>query len=245
MDATRRETCRPFLEPSLRDDTLNVYVPRVAILRAVRASLGRFRGTLLDVGCGQMPYRELILAENPAVTRYLGLDLASSDVHDTRVADLHWDGRRIPLENGSVQSAMATEVLEHAFDPLTLLSEIHRVLEPGGAFFFTVPFLWPLHETPHDAYRYTPYSLRMHLERSGFVQVGLRSLGGWHASMAQMIGLWAVDAGLAGLRRRVARRVARIAIPWLLRIDEPDDRFGQHCMVTGLHGTAVRGPEDR
>ena len=200
----------------------------------------QFRGELLDIGCGQMPYRELIMQANSNVSRYIGLDLEGSLVHDTAIADLRWDGHHIPMEKNSIDTAMATEVLEHSFQPTQTLLEINRVLKPGGLFFFTVPFIWPLHETPFDAYRYTPFSLQKHLEESGFSQINIRSLGGWNASFAQMLGLWVKEGGLSRWQRKFWVRVARRLIPSLIKRDVVNNRFNQHCMITGLYGTALK-----
>lgn len=229
-----------FLNIQLNKETLDVYVPRKAILAAVRECTPLLGGLLLDVGCGQMPYREMMVAANDRIKKYIGLDLQSSTVHNTGIADLHWDGNTIPLEDKSVDSAMATEVLEHSFAPTETLQEIARVLKSGGVFFFTVPFLWPLHETPYDAYRYTPFSLRTHLEKAGFDQIEIRSLGGWHNSFAQMLALWTVESGLTGWKKTLALKTSGKLLPYLLKNDVKDNRFGQHCMITGLYGTAVK-----
>lgn len=229
-----------FLNIELNKHTLDTYIPRRAILSAVKEYTSSFSGALLDVGCGQMPYRKMILDNNPAITKYIGLDLQSSSVHDTSVADLHWDGTTIPLNDASVETAIATEVLEHSFDPDATLAEIFRVLKVGGIFFFTVPFIWPLHEVPYDAYRYTPFSLRKHLEKAGFTAVTIKSLGGWHASFAQMLSLWASQSKLTGYKKKLAIATAKKLVPYLLNIDRKDDTFGHHSMPSGLYGIAKK-----
>lgn len=237
-DQTWRD--KHFLNIALDNQTIDVYVPRRAILKAVKECTLALKGTLLDVGCGQMPYKQLMLEANPSITKYIGLDLATSSVHDTSVADIHWDAKKIPISNNSVDSAMATEVLEHSFDPEATLREINRVIKPGGTFFFTVPFIWPLHEVPYDAYRYTPFSLKNHLERSGFSNIVIKQLGGWHASFAQMLGLWATESNLTGYRKKLAIATAKKLIPYLLKIDKPDHQFKHHSMPSGLYGTAIK-----
>ncbi len=144
---------------------------------------------MLDVGCGKMPYKEYILG-NSSVTEYIGLDLESSLVYDQKVKpDILWDGVNMPLNDSEVDCVLATEVFEHCYNLELILKEIIRVLKPGGVLFFTVPFLWNLHEIPHDEYRYTRFSLEQHLGNSGFSNLRIQALGGWHASMAQMLGI--------------------------------------------------------
>ena len=229
-----------FIEIPLDGNTLQVYCVRKAIFDSVQIATPKFFGSLLDVGCGQMPYREYILANNQKIDKYIGLDMESSSIHDTSIADLTWDAKTIPLADNFVDSAMATEVLEHCFEPTETLKEVFRVLKPGGVFFFTVPFLWPLHETPYDAYRYTPFSLKNHLEKAGFEKIDISSLGGWHASIAQMLGLWVTESNLKPFPKKIMTRVIKKAIPWLLKNDSKNNEFKQHTMISGLFGFAYK-----
>lgn len=174
--------------PNLCLGNLDIYLVRTALLRLVHESAPLFCGTVLDVGCGEMPYRQIICA-SPGVRRYIGLDLEASDIY-RRHPDLVWDGASIPLPDAAVDGALSTEVLEHCPDPGAVLTEISRVLCPGGVLFCTVPFLWPLHDVPHDQYRFTPFALLRLLEGAGFHRVRLGALGGWDASLVQMLGLY-------------------------------------------------------
>lgn len=125
-----------FLDPVFSFKTLDVFWGRREILKALTAQLDRFEGTVLDLGCGQMPYRSLILSYADRVQRYIGMDLRS-DLRDYRYAncgppDLEWDGKIIPLESGSVGCIIATEVLHQCADVEVVLKEAARVLQPGG-----------------------------------------------------------------------------------------------------------------
>ncbi len=153
------------------------YTARTAILESVRLATRDFHGTVLDVGCGVMPYRHLIEGL-PAVDKYIGMDLADSELYGHVEPDIKWDGHRIPLPDQAADCVMATEFLEHYSEPEQILVEIRRVMKDGGRFFATVPFVWNLHEIPFDEYRYTPYSIRRLLERAGFKKVEVKALGG-------------------------------------------------------------------
>lgn len=52
------------------------------------------------------------------------------------------------------------EVLEHVKNPFNAIKEIQRVLKPGGIIIGSTPFVFPIHDEPHDFYRYTKYGLR-------------------------------------------------------------------------------------
>jgi len=49
----------------------------------------------------------------------------------------------LPFAAGSFDLAVCAEVLEHIPDDAAALSEIHRVLVPGGALALSVPRAWP------------------------------------------------------------------------------------------------------
>ncbi|HEY8970187.1 MAG TPA: class I SAM-dependent methyltransferase, partial [Puia sp.] len=156
--------------------------------------------------------------------------------------DLLWDGRTIPLAAGCMDSVMLTEVLEHCFDPARLLQETWRVLRKGGYLFITVPFLWPLHDMPYDEYRYTPFSLEKHLRNAGYRNIQVKALGGWNASLGQMLALWLNRSGLSNkIRRILSSSFIKRAIAWLYKHDrKPQNFVNQSYMITGLTALAEK-----
>ncbi|MFZ1689156.1 MAG: methyltransferase domain-containing protein [Flavobacteriales bacterium] len=229
----------PFTDPQLTRDTQDLYPVRSSILKALNLVKPRLQGSLLDIGCGVMPYRELLLAKPSSITRYIGMDLGSHGIYKKVPPDIEWDGRTAPLEDASVENAMAIEVLEHCPEPMVVLREAHRVMCTGGTFFFTVPFLWPLHDVPYDEHRYTPFAMERMLKDAGFKDVIVTPHGGWNASLAQMIGLWVTRKPMTARRRSILKRLTFPVVRSLLRNDNIGP-LAHGPMITGLWGTAVK-----
>lgn len=229
-----------FLIPRLTPTKLDIFFIRTSILKSLQEVLPYLSGTLLDIGCGHQPYKSLLLNPPSCVTQYLGLDLEVSPIYKKQ-PDIFWDGHHIPLKDATVDSAIATEVFEHCPYPEMVMQETLRVLKPGGILFFTVPFLWPLHDTPYDEYRYTPFALERHLTNAGFERINLKALGGWDASLAQMIGLWSRRRFRIYPRKQAI--FSYLAFPLvfiLLKIDKAPENFTESSMITGLSGTAFK-----
>ncbi len=78
----------------------------------------------------------------------------------------------IALASDSVDIVSALDVLEHVREDVKAMSEVFRVLKPGGAFIVLVPaygFLWSEHdEALHHFRRYVARELRAKLVASGF-----------------------------------------------------------------------------
>jgi SAM-dependent methyltransferase len=116
------------------------------------------RGALLDVGCGEMPFRAFL----PPGIAYTGIDVPEArEFSMSGDDDIHeFDGCSIPFPDAHFDYALCTEVLEHAEQPEVLVAEILRVLRPGGTLVATIPFSARVHYAPYDFQRYTLFGLR-------------------------------------------------------------------------------------
>jgi SAM-dependent methyltransferase len=112
-----------------------------------------FRGTrLLDVGCGNGAQTLRVLDRFGEV---VALDVVPSHLETLRehlpagaaCATVLYDGGRMPFPDAGFDTALSIETLEHVADEAQTLSEIHRVLLPGGALFISVPNKWWIFET--------------------------------------------------------------------------------------------------
>lgn len=230
-----------FTNLKLRTTNLHQYFHRFSILKFITDRELLIKGKIIDVGCGRMPYKSILLSL-PEVESYLGLDLHTALPYAEHVIpDITWDGKEMPLETDTFDVALVTEVLEHCFEPEYVLRETFRVLKPGGVILITVPFIWNLHEVPNDYFRYTPFALKKLLKNSKFNEIKIEPLGGWHASLAQMLGLWVKHAPLNKGFRFICKRFFWPIVYLLIRIDKIADRNSTRpLMMTGLAAVAYK-----
>jgi ubiquinone/menaquinone biosynthesis C-methylase UbiE len=141
-----------------------------------------FRGSLIDIGCGTKPYKDLLA---PYVTEHIGVDHQET-LHDKSNIDRLGTAYNIPAEDGEFDCALCSAVLEHLEEPEQALRECHRVLKGGGVAIYSVPFIWHLHEEPRDFFRYSKYGLKYLFEKSGFQIVEIKPLSGFWVTFGQL-----------------------------------------------------------
>lgn len=133
------------------------------------------RGRLIDLGCGKVP---LYIGYASYVDEAVCVDWEgsfSTNVH----LDAHQDlTQPLEFESSSFDTVVLSDVLEHIPTPDNLVNEIGRILRPGGIWLMNVPFLYGLHEMPHDYHRYTESALRRFASNAGLEVVELHAVGG-------------------------------------------------------------------
>jgi ubiquinone/menaquinone biosynthesis C-methylase UbiE len=146
----------------------------------------------LDIGCGAGDF-------TAALARYgarpIGVEVASGAVQRARGRHPGLDFRLVaidgplPLEDNSFELVWASEVIEHVIDTARWLSEVRRVLVPGGRLLVTTPshgrlrvalfgverFSEPLGDHLH---LYTRRSLVTLLDEFGFSEVHVQAVEG-------------------------------------------------------------------
>ena len=101
------------------------------------------QGRILEVGCGDAAFTKDLLRYSNNVT---AIDISASQIERNKqalpaVTFLQHDvSESFPFENDSFDVIWCSEVLEHLFAPDFALTEMHRVLAPGGRLLVTVPF---------------------------------------------------------------------------------------------------------
>lgn len=137
------------------------------------------RGRLIDLGCGKVPlygcYRSLVDDITCVDWPQSVHALPDRGGHLDLEADLT---QPLPFADASFDTIILSDVLEHVPAPEALWCEMARLLATGGYVLLNTPFLYGIHEAPHDYARYTEYALRRFAQQAGLEVLVLIPIGG-------------------------------------------------------------------
>lgn len=112
-------------------------------------------GKVLEIGSGR-------------IERYTKNSL-TLDMDSKFNPDILASGYSLPFKNNTLDTMVATEVLEHLEKPQSFVDEIYRVSKPGGTFFLTTRFIHEIHG--EDYFRYTKLCLEILFSKFRIVNV--------------------------------------------------------------------------
>lgn len=164
------------------------------IIAAVRRASAHAHGRLLDIGCGAKPFaREF----DGRVTGYLGVDLRSSRYLGEGRPEAFASAEALPFRAGSFDTVLGLSMTTYFPEPIRPILEAHRVLRPGGVLLLEFTQMAPLHDEPHDYFRFTRYGAASLLERAGFEPVEYIAIGGLWArvGLSMIAGLNRINRG--------------------------------------------------
>jgi SAM-dependent methyltransferase len=133
--------------------------------KLTRVTLDRFiaahasSGRTLDIGAQNSPYAALFP------------NRIALDIKPGRGVAVIGDAQALGIGSETFDAIVCTEVLEHLPEPRRAIDEMFRVLRPGGSLLLTTRFLFPIHDAPHDYFRYTKYGLRHLLQQFEIVEL--------------------------------------------------------------------------
>ncbi len=152
--------------PYWRHDAYTLRRLKVALVDCIarirsRGGLGN-DDRVVDLGCGDLPYRQLLSAGGAA---YVGCDIDPGPGVDF-VIDAQG---RVGLPDASATCVASFQVLEHVWDIGRYLDECRRLLGPEGVLVLSTHGTWLYHPHPGDYRRWTLSGLTRELEERGFV----------------------------------------------------------------------------
>lgn len=153
------------------------------------------KGKLVDLGCGFVP---LYQTYKPYVDECVCVDWPNS-WHRNTFLDIEANlNEPLPLKDSDFDTIILSEVLEHIAEPEILWKEMARILKPGGKILIGVPFLYKIHESPHDYYRYTEFSLRNFSKKNSLEIISLEGIGGIPAVLGDILAKQIIRIPLMG-----------------------------------------------
>ncbi len=165
-----------------------------------------------------------------AVPGYVNLDLFPMPG-----VDIAADAGHLPFAANLFARVECDAVLEHVRDPVQVMEEIRRVLQPGGYAHLVTPFCHPFHEYPRDYRRFTLNGLK---EISAGMDVVAE---GWRTGPTATLLVFGLEYANLLLPYRAWRIVAHGVLGWtlfplryldLLLLRSPQAaRLGNHCYL--------------
>lgn len=122
---------------------------------------------ILDVGAQRKQYKKYFHPK-----KYFALDS-----EEKWEPDICCDAHNIKCEKDKFELVIATELLEHCYNPQKVVDEIYRVLKPGGICLISVPFMVPYHIAPgiKDYYRFSKDGLNYLFKN--FSEIKVKGIG--------------------------------------------------------------------
>ncbi|HLK22935.1 MAG TPA: methyltransferase domain-containing protein [Bryobacteraceae bacterium] len=164
------------------------------------------------------------------VDGYVNLDLFA-----VPGVDVAADAGNLPFPSAIFQRVECDAVLEHVRTPELVMSEIRRVLRPGGYVHLVTPFCHPFHEYPKDYRRFTLDGLK---ELAAGMEVVAE---GWRTGPTATLLVIGIEYAKLLLPFRAWRGLMHFVLGWLLfplryldllLLRSPNaGRIGNHCYV--------------
>lgn len=100
------------------------------------------------------------------------------------LADLN---EECPLPDATFDTILCTDVIEHLRHPGGLFMDASRMLKSGGHLILGTPYLYPLHEMPHDYFRFSASALEVMAGDARLEVVELRPYGSYRQVLGVML----------------------------------------------------------
>ena len=147
-----------------------------------------FKGKVLNAGCGNRDIDDLLKA-------FGGEEIVNYDIESTIPGAIMGSLTDTPFDDNEFDAIICNAVLEHVPEIDKVMSELARVIKPGGHAVVGVPYLQPYHPCPTDFRRYTKDGLVELGELHGLSTVDLLPVHSIWQTVGWIIWEWALEKG--------------------------------------------------
>jgi len=188
-------------KPRIWDTDWLILSPLASLLREQASAHVRPGSVVVDLGCGEMPYAEMMCA--------MDFDYRGADIDGDAALRIGADGR-VPLADGIAGAVLSVQVLEHVRDLDAYCSEIRRLLADDGVLLLSTHGTWLYHPHPEDHRRWTRTGLIADLADRGIAVEDVHAIVGPLATttLIRLAGLAVFLRKLPILGSLLARMVA-------------------------------------
>lgn len=184
--------------------------------------------TIADIGAGQGNYKKYF-----SHCKYYSTDFGKYFGTIEGPLKEHWDYGTIniisdvtdlPLKSNTFDRILCTEVLEHVFQPISVVKELYRVTKKGGKILITAPLGSGIHQEPHHYYGgFSPYFYEKIFSDLHPQKILIKPIGGFFAHLAQEViraGLLLESKGKYHLIHHILGFLFRIFGQWIYSLDK-------------------------
>jgi SAM-dependent methyltransferase len=209
---------------------------------------GHCHGGVLDVGGGT--FVRTAIEERVPFTQWTVVEPHAADLptlDDPRVTGVEGDGCALEIADASYDTVLSIQVLEHVFEPMRMMSELWRVLRPGGVLIVMVPQTANLHHLPNHFQNLTRFWLDEAAERLDAEVLEYHAMGGaWSTTASRLLLQYPAALGVKGYRDPQATRgtkfwalfplgvvVSAVTFPFAMLLSTADlqEEANNHLMV--------------
>jgi SAM-dependent methyltransferase len=130
---------------------------------------------LLDIGCGEQPYKKILQSWN-----YIGMDNYTESQAKPEIKGSILD---IPLKDADFDACLSVWVLDDIFEVEKGIKETSRVLKNSGYYFAIESQATHIHNHPYDYFRFAPHALIEVCKKHNLELVQYKSFGGDFANI--------------------------------------------------------------
>lgn len=130
---------------------------------------GIFSGkdAVLDIGCGHRPYYHKSIKSK----------IVCIDISQTGKSHIVGDASNLPVKKGKFDGIVCVNSFYYYKNPFKAVENFSHALKKGGKLAMVMPFIYPIHDAPHDLYRFTEYGIREIL-KDDFTIKEIKPIGG-------------------------------------------------------------------